>query len=281
MLRNRKQFLMWRRGVFVRNPNDQLNDLFSKVLGGTGIYLIGCSDEIVYVGQSFNIRERPLESLARVYHQVSDTSLPWSLALAPCDDEEMDERESTAIRAYAPRFNTSIPSIPKSEGRLPDIVGVAAVFQNQSSTGGAFEAENLRKQMERAQTNPNPPWRQGKQRKKTGRKVKAREPVLVFAEPAEQTLAEVEVEVEVEELLRDYGVPSNGPLIYPINLCDDGSVVTNEGEYLGTWTLDKYTDPWFTPDGAEEPLFSHVSIGLLCYRIRDWHEEQNAKPEQN
>lgn len=272
MLRNRKQSLMWRRGVFVRNPNDQLNDLFSKVSGSTGIYLIGCADEVVYVGQSSKIRERPLESLAHFYHQVSDTSLPWSLALAPCYYEEMDERESTAIRAYAPRFNTSIPSIPKSEGKMPDIVGFAAVFQNQSSTGGAFEPDNLRKQIERAQANPNPPWRQGKQRKKAGKKVKPREPVVV-AEPVELTQA------EIEELLRHYGVPSDEPLIYPVNLCDDGSVITEDGEYLGTWTLDKYRDFGFTPDGAGEPLLSYPLLGLLCMKIRDWHEEQNAISE--
>ena len=116
MLSDRKHFLLWKRQVFVRNPNDELNALFSGFFRTSGIYLIGCADEIVYVGQSWNLRQSPLESLGRVYHQVHDTSLAWSLALAPCPPVEMDELESTAIGAYAPKFNTSIPSIPKSEG---------------------------------------------------------------------------------------------------------------------------------------------------------------------
>jgi len=270
MLRNRKQFLMWRRQVFVRNPNDQLNTLYATATGGTGIYLIGCAGEIVYVGQSWNIRERSLESLGRVYHRVSDTSLPWSLALAPCSRDEMDERESTAIRAYAPRFNTSIPSIPKSEGRMPEIRGVAAVFQDQNDTCGAFQAENLRQQLERAKSMSAPPWRQGKQRKKSGKRTQPKK-VTEQMPPAEPTELS---QAEKEKLLRHYGVPADGELVYPVNLCDDGSVITNDGEYLGTWSMDEYEHPSFTPDGEEEALLSHVLVGLLCYAIRDWHAKQ-------
>ncbi|MEO1140258.1 MAG: hypothetical protein AAFW87_12460 [Pseudomonadota bacterium] len=270
MLHNRKHFLMWRRQVFVRNPNDQLNTLFATATGGTGIYLIGCAAEIVYVGQSWNIRERPLESLGRVYHRVSDTSLPWSLALAPCSRDEMDERESTAIRAYAPRFNTSIPSIPKSEGRMPEIVGVAAVFQDQSDTCGAFQPDNLRQQMEKARVMSDLPWRQGKQRKKSGKPAQPRKSKMQTAPTQPAKLSEA----ELEELLLHYGVPADGPLVYPVNLCDDGSVINNDGEYLGTWSMDEYEHPSFTPDGAEQALLSHVLVGLLCYDIRDWHAKQ-------
>lgn len=93
-----------------------------------------------------------------------------TVALAPCRPEEMNERESTAIRAFAPKFNTSIPSVPQSEGRMPDIIGYASVFQDQLGPGGAFDPINLRQQMERAKVDPSPPWRQGKQRKKTGKR---------------------------------------------------------------------------------------------------------------
>ncbi len=150
MLDNHKQFVAWRRQVFVRNPHRELNSLYAGVMGRSGIYLIGCADEIVYIGQAWDLSERPIDSLGRFYHRVPDVALPWSLALAPCSPDEMHERESTAIRAFAPRFNTSIPSIPASEGRMPEIIGFAAVFQDQVSTGGAFDEENLRRQMERA-----------------------------------------------------------------------------------------------------------------------------------
>lgn len=162
MLNNHKQFLAWRRQVFVRNPHRDLSVLYAGLISRSGVYLIGCADEIVYVGQSLDLTERPIDSLGRYYHRVPDVSLPWSLALAPCPLDEMHERESTAIRAFAPKFNTSIPSIPSSEGRMPEIVGHAAVFQDQISTGGAFEEENLRRQMKRAAANLSPPWRQGK-----------------------------------------------------------------------------------------------------------------------
>ncbi len=270
MLCNRDQFLIWRRQVFVRNPNDQLDTLFATPTGGRGIYLIGCAGEIVYVGQSWNLRERSLVSLGSVYHRVSDTSLPWSLALAPCSQDEMDERESTAIRAYAPRFNTSIPSIPKSEGRMPVIVGVAAVFQDQTDTCGAFQSENLRQQLERAKSMNSPPWRQGKQRKKSGKRAK---PKAMTAHMPPSELSELS-QAEQEQLLHHYGVPADGPLVYPVNLCDDGSVITNDGEYLGTWSMDEHHHPSFTPDGEGKALLSSVLVGLLCNDIRDWRAKQ-------
>jgi hypothetical protein len=37
MLKSRKQFLMWRRQVFVRNPHDELNDLYGAVRYVSGI----------------------------------------------------------------------------------------------------------------------------------------------------------------------------------------------------------------------------------------------------
>lgn len=59
---------------------------------------------------------------------------------------------------------------------------------------------------------------------------------------------------------------------YKINLLEDGSVVTSDGEYLGTWQTDE-TDAFyeFTPDGESKPLFSHPFRGFLCKEIESWH----------
>jgi hypothetical protein len=270
MLNNHKQFSTWRRQVFVRSPNRDLNILYAGLVSRIGIYMIGCADEIVYIGQSWDLTERPIESLGRYYHRVPDVSLPWSLALAPCPRDEMHERESTAIRAFAPKFNTSIPSIPASVGRLPVIAGHAAVFQDQISAGGAFKEENLRRQMERAAANPTPPWRQGKQRKKTGRRDP--KPELLTFDPPAQLAGE-----ELREAWRRYGIPHADPLVYPINLCDDGSVVTRDGELIGTWGMDQYDALSFSPDGGTAPLLEAPLVGLLCISIRDWYEKATGE----
>lgn len=59
---------------------------------------------------------------------------------------------------------------------------------------------------------------------------------------------------------------------YRINLLDDGSVVTADGEYLGTWDTDE-TDAFyqFFPDGESEPLFDEPFRGILCGKIHAWH----------
>ena len=204
MLNNRKQFLAWRRQVFVRNPHNDLNRLYAGIFGASGIYLIGCANEVVYVGQSWDLTERPIDSLGRYYHRVPDVSLPWSLALAPCRPEEMHERESTAIRAFAPKFNTSIPSVPQSEGRMPDIIGYASVFQDQFSSGGAFDPVNLHQQMERAKADPVPPWRQGKQRKKTGKREP--KPELPAMAPSVQLTGNCVSACKIDPVRRGIGV---------------------------------------------------------------------------
>lgn len=63
-------------------------------------------------------------------------------------------------------------------------------------------------------------------------------------------------------------------LRYPINLSPDGSVVTKDGEYLGTWDTDE-TDALyqFTADGASEPLFVDPYRSSLCGKIERWHLE--------
>lgn len=62
-------------------------------------------------------------------------------------------------------------------------------------------------------------------------------------------------------------------LPYPINLLRDGSVVTADGEYLGSWTTDEADAIYqFTPDGSAEVLIESVFRGKLCSFIREWHE---------
>ncbi|TIR15968.1 MAG: hypothetical protein E5X34_27000 [Mesorhizobium sp.] len=64
-------------------------------------------------------------------------------------------------------------------------------------------------------------------------------------------------------------------LRFEINLLADGSVVTKDGEYLGTWITDE-TDAFyeFTPEGASEATISSAFIGSLCKMIADWHDER-------
>ncbi|MBB2749794.1 UNVERIFIED_ORG: hypothetical protein GGI57_000460 [Rhizobium aethiopicum] len=257
-------FHLWKRQVFLRNRHEDFDALLS-MRAWMGIYLIGCANEIVYVGQTSSLDERPIQSLGNIYHRVDDTSLPWSMAFAPCQFDEMNERESSAIRAFAPRFNTSIPNTEKSNGRLPEIIASGAVFQDQNGPCGAFRPESLRRQMERALENPNPPWARKRTRTKTTRKAQC-------PTPPTQATPVAWTKEDSDMVVRAYGVPIDEPLRYPVNLCNDGSVVTGDGEFLGTWTMDEHEHPSFTPEGASGPLLSHVLVGLLCLNIREWHE---------
>lgn len=269
MFRNRALDLGWGRQVFLRDPNEEFHELLSMRMGSSGIYLIGCAKEVVYVGQSWRLKERPIESLGNIYHRVDGISLPWSIALAPCPPEEMNERESTAIRSYAPQFNTSIPSIPKSQGRMPEVIGIAAVFQDQDGPCGAFAPENLIRQMENAKANPNPPWKRKKRRRKvTEREFKRTKMTIIPGEPPEESTA---------DLLRTFGVPLRKPLPFKVNLCDEGSVVTKDGEIIGTWQMDENGQLSFFPNGSSEPLFFEEFLGLLCEKIREWHAANTGR----
>ncbi|CAN0304175.1 unnamed protein product, partial [Chrysoparadoxa australica] len=65
------------------------------------------------------------------------------------------------------------------------------------------------------------------------------------------------------------------PHRFKVNLCDDGSVVTRDGEYLGTWQMDENDHPSFTPDGETEVLFFEMWVGLLCKKIAAWLEARS------
>jgi hypothetical protein len=66
-------------------------------------------------------------------------------------------------------------------------------------------------------------------------------------------------------------------LPWKINLLEDGSVVTQDGEYLGTWDMDENDHPSFTPDGASESLLFHTFIPMLCDKIEEWRQKQSVE----
>lgn len=342
MLTNSALFHIWKRQVFLRNRHDGLSLLLGCSWLHTGIYMIGCADRVVYIGQSNQLSQRSIDSLGRVYHRVPDTSLPWSMAFAPCAYEDMDEYESAAIRAYAPEFNTSVPSLEKSLGLMPVIAGTAQVFADQASPSTAFFPESVKRQIEEASNNSTPPWKKGKTippgEAKTEpeqkfelrnvntsgrdffdalsaqrRRARRRTATTQRPERIKTYIEHKGVEIHIDEvtsneaserhlffewMAKSYGkVIGSGmepdkataankaiataeehlaqPYRFKINLCEDGSVVTRDGEYLGNWEMDENDHPSFTPDGETEVLFFEMWIGLLCQKIADWHEAQD------
>ena len=164
---------LWQERTRHQDIDDMCKGLSSGGFSVEGIYFIGCGDRIIYIGQSLGmggIAYRSLESLARFYHQIDDITLPWSIGLSPVIDESiivwnssgLNELESTAIRKFAPIFNTSIPSKLKSKGKEPKIIHIARVFADQDKNCTAFELENLEKQAREAENNPSPLWHQDK-----------------------------------------------------------------------------------------------------------------------
>ena len=345
MLSSSALFHLWKRQVFLRNRHDELSSLLQCVWLNTGIYMIGCADRVVYIGQSNQLRQRSIDSLGRVYHRFPDTSLPWSIAFAPCAYEDMDEFESAAIRAYAPHFNTSIPSRDKSLGRMPVIAGTAQVFADQESPSTAFSRECVKRQIEKAAQSSNPPWMKGQALPQEApiviseqkfdlrdvntsgrdffgalsiqrRRAKSRMPPPQRPDRIKTYVEHKGVEIHIDEVTSNNGgercltfewmAKSYGKVIasgeepdkasaankaidateehltkphrFKINLCDDGSVVTRDGEYLGTWTADENGHPSFTPDGETESLFFEMWTGLLCQKIADWHESKSQAP---
>lgn len=61
-------------------------------------------------------------------------------------------------------------------------------------------------------------------------------------------------------------------LRWNIKLLSDGSVVTHDGEYLGTWQCDENDHPSFTPEGQTEPLLFDVFVQSLCDQIEEWRQ---------
>ena len=175
---------LWKRKYYLekRTRHQDMDDICGGLSSGgftmPGIYLIGCGDRIVYIGQSISmggIPHRSIESLARIYTQVEDETLPWSIGLFPVEKPKsvviwnsglLNELESTAIRKYAPIFNTSIPSKSKTQGKELKITHIAEVFADLDYPCTAFESDNLEKQAIEAENNPSPPWQQGNKRRR-------------------------------------------------------------------------------------------------------------------
>jgi hypothetical protein len=158
---------LWNFQEFGRERNRLLDLLMNQrqvSFGSGGVYLIGCGHEIVYIGMTNDFRRRTLQSLGQCYPLVEDQTLPWSLALAPWGKHQGTECwEASAIKAFAPIYNTSIPSLKNSDGALPEIYKHVPIFADQvSETGGAFEVENMQQQKERTCLNPNPAWKGAK-----------------------------------------------------------------------------------------------------------------------
>lgn len=52
---------------------------------------------------------------------------------------------------------------------------------------------------------------------------------------------------------------------------ESGDVITKDGEYIGTWSIDQDDHPSFTPDGADGPLFYDIFLGQLAQKVSAWH----------
>ena len=158
---------LWNFQEFGRERNRSLDVLMNQrkvIWSGGGVYMIGCGNEIVYIGMTNDFRRRTLQSLGRCYSLAQDTKLPWSLALAPWGKNDGTEYwESSAIKAFAPIYNTSIPSLKKSDGAMPDIYKYVPIFSDQGEdAGGAFTERYMQQQREKAAGNESPPWKRAK-----------------------------------------------------------------------------------------------------------------------
>ena len=79
--------------------------------------------------------------------------------------------------------------------------------------------------------------------------------------------------------MQEVDVPLDAPLRFNINLVEDGSVITEDGEYIGSWELDENGFAYFTPDGSSEVMLTDPFVGLLCKQIEDWHYENGKNIE--
>lgn len=59
--------------------------------------------------------------------------------------------------------------------------------------------------------------------------------------------------------------------------CESGDVIyIADGEIIGTWHIIDDVFYSFTPNGATEHLFFEPFLGMLCEKVRDWHEEREG-----
>ena len=74
--------------------------------------------------------------------------------------------------------------------------------------------------------------------------------------------------------MRLNGLGEDDPLKFPINLIENGDVITIVGEYLGTWEIDEDRLFNFTADGETRTTLTNVFVGLLCRDINEWLLDQ-------
>ena len=260
---------LWRRFVFVRAINPKFMELLLETTFSGGIYFIGCEKQIVYIGQSSDLGRRSIESLGRIYHRIPDTNLPWSIGFSYTRGD-MNELESSAIRKFAPSFNTSLPSKEKSQGTLPEITSFAPVFADQGDeTGGAFIEENQIKQAEAASLNPEPPWLEGFSKRRPSKEIAAELQQKILKKHGDIE-PQIWNEDRRKDLMRQNGVRLGSQLRYRINLIENGDVITNAGEFLGIWDIDETGFFNFTPDGDKNPKITAPLVGALCAKISSW-----------
>lgn len=58
---------------------------------------------------------------------------------------------------------------------------------------------------------------------------------------------------------------------------EEGDVITQDGEVIGTWSIDLNDFLYFTPNGQAEHIIGGPFFGIVCKEIREWHEEQERK----
>lgn len=180
---NRSTLGLWKKYIGgIELMHSELFDILSNArFAGKGLYFIGCFDRIVYIGQSINLTNRAIESFGQKYQMVNDKSLPWAIGFTLLKDYQpldvnrgdsweetyglMNELESTAIRKFAPRFNTHLHSHKRSEGKEPHMEYIAQVFANNSDCT-AFDLINIGQQKEEALKNVCPPWKNSKKRRR-------------------------------------------------------------------------------------------------------------------
>ena len=63
---------------------------------------------------------------------------------------------------------------------------------------------------------------------------------------------------------------------WAVNLWEDGSVIIQDGEDIGTWDEEDGAIFAFTPHGAEDVLIREPFMGPFCGKIAEWWKAAGA-----
>ena len=61
-----------------------------------------------------------------------------------------------------------------------------------------------------------------------------------------------------------------------INFWENGDVVTDDGEVIGTWQRDAEDHPSFTPAGASRALIWSIGLPSLAQQIETWLDNEDG-----